>query len=170
MTRPWYRSKRLRIPGVVLLLVLVVAVVVPFLVPADRFRPLLVRFIEGYTGRGVEIDALRLYLLPTVHLRAVNLRVKNPEGFPPSDMTVAESVDLGVAPLAFFSRKLVVTYVVVDDVRVHLLRDLAGRTNYDLAFLLGRMWRTSARVATIRQDGQRSTRLISRPWGPTLTT
>ena len=133
MTRPWYRSKRLRIGGVVLLLVLAAAAVVPFLVPADRFRSLLVQFIEGYTGRRVQIDALRLYLLPTVHLRAVNIRVKNPEGLPAGDMMVAKSVDLGVAPLALLSRKLVVTYVAVNGVRVNLLRDLAGKTNYDLA-------------------------------------
>jgi hypothetical protein len=131
MTRPWYRSKRLRIGGVVLLLVLVAAAV-PFLVPVDRFRPLLVRFIEGYTGRSVQIDALRLYLLPTVHLQAVNIRVKNPQGFPAGDMMVVKSVDLGIAPRALLSRSLVVTYIAVKGVRVNLLRDLAGRTNYDL--------------------------------------
>ena len=132
MTRPWYRSKRLRIAGVVLLLVMVAAVVVPFLVPADRFRPLLVRFIEGHTGRSVQIDALRLYLLPTVHLQAVNIRVKNPQGLPAGDMMVVKSVDLGIAPRALLTRSLVVTYIAVKGVRVNLLRDLAGRTNYDL--------------------------------------
>lgn len=67
MTKPWYRSKWFRIGGVVL----VVAAAIPLLVPADWFRPLLVRFIEGYTGRRIQIDALRLYLLPAVHLQAV---------------------------------------------------------------------------------------------------
>lgn len=133
MTKPWYRSKWFRIGGVVLLLVLVVAVAIPLLVPADWFRPLLVQFIEGCTGRSVQIDALRLHLLPTVYLRAVNPRVKNPEGLPTGDMMVAKSVDLGVAPLALLSRKMVVTYVAVNGVRVNLLRDLAGKTNYDLA-------------------------------------
>ncbi|MDI6771403.1 MAG: AsmA family protein [bacterium] len=133
MTRPWYRSKWFRIGGVVLLLVLVVAVAIPLLVQADRFRPLLVRFIEGYTGRSVQIDALRLYLLPTVHLQAVNIRVKNPEGLPAGDMMVVKSVDLGIAPRALLSRSLVITYIAVKGVRVNLLRDQAGRTNYDLA-------------------------------------
>lgn len=133
MTKPWYRSKWFRIGGVVLLLVLVVAVAIPFLVPADRFRPLLVRFIEGYTGRSVQIDALRLYLLPTVHLQAANIRVKNPEGLPAGDMMVVKSVDIGIAPRALLSRSLVVTYVAVNGVRVNLLRDPAGRRNYNLA-------------------------------------
>ncbi|MDQ7841606.1 MAG: AsmA family protein [bacterium] len=133
MTKPWYRSKRFRIGGVVLLLVLVVAVALPLLVPADWFRPLLVQFIESCTGRRVQIDVLKLHLLPTVHLRVVNLRVKNPEGFVAGDMMIVKSVDLGVAPLALISRKMVVTYVAVNGVRMNLLRDLAGKTNYDLA-------------------------------------
>lgn len=133
MVRPWYKSKWSRIGGVVLLLVLAAGAAVPFLVPADRFRPLVVRFIEGYTGRSVQIDALRFYLLPTVHVKAVNLRVKNPEGLPAGDMLVAQSVDLGISPRALLSRSLVVTYIVVKGVRLNLLRDLAGRTNYDLA-------------------------------------
>ncbi len=133
MARPWYGSKWLRIGGGGLLLVVVAAVAVSLLVPADRFRPLLVRFIEGNTGRRVQIDALRLYLLPTVRLRAVGIRLKNPEGFPAGDMMVVKSVDLGIAPRALLSRSLVVTYVAVKGVRLKLLRDLAGRTNYDLA-------------------------------------
>ncbi len=133
MTKPWYRSKRFRIGGVVLLLVLAAGAAVPFLVPADRFRPLLVQFIEGYTGRRVQIDALRLYLLPTVHLKALTIRVKNPEGLPAGDMMVVQSVDLGISPRALLSRSLVVTYIAVKGVRLNLLRDLAGKTNYDLA-------------------------------------
>lgn len=132
MARPWYGSKWLRIGGGGLLLVVLAAVAVSLLVPADRFRPLLVRFIEGNTGRRVQIDALRLYLLPTVRLRAVGIRLKNPEGLPAGDMMVVKSVDLGIAPRALLSRSLVVTSIAVKGVRVNLLRDLAGRTNYDL--------------------------------------
>ncbi len=133
MARPWYGSKRLRIGGVVLLLVLTVALVIPFLVPVDRFRPLLVRLIETGTGREVQIGALRLYLVPTVHLRAVNVRVKNPQGFPRGDAIMLKSVDLGVAPRALLSRRLDVTYIAINNVRVNLLRDFAGRTNFELS-------------------------------------
>lgn len=39
MVRPWYRSRWLRIGGGLLLLGLIVAALIPFLVPVDRFRP-----------------------------------------------------------------------------------------------------------------------------------
>src|SRR3990172_4937164 len=145
----WYKSKWLRAGGVVLLLVLVAAVVIPFLVPADRFRPLLVRSIEGFTGRKIQIDTLRLFLLPTVHLQAVNIRVKNREGFPDGDVIVAKAVDLGIAPRALLSRRLVVTYITIKGVRANLLRDLAGRTNYDF----GPLAPGSPGVATAPRDG-----------------
>ena len=133
MLRSWCRSKRVRIGGAVLLLVLAAVAVVPFLVPADRFRPLLTKFMEGYTGRRVQIGSLRLYLLPTVHLKAFNLSVQNPEGLPAGDTMVVQSVDLGISPRALLSRSLVVTHVAVKGVRLKLLRDMAGRTNYDFA-------------------------------------
>ena len=135
MPTPWHKSKWWRAGGMVLVLVLVAAVAIPFLVPADRFRPLVVRSIEGFTGRKVQIDALRLFLLPTVHLQAVNIRVKNREGFPDGDVIVAKAVDLGIAPRALLSRRLVLTYITIKGVRANLLRDLAGRTNYDFGLL-----------------------------------
>ena len=131
MRRSWSTSRWVRATGLVLLLALVAAVAIPFLVPADRFRPLLVQFVEGVSGRRVEIEALRLFLLPTVHLRVVNVRVKNPEGFPDGDLIIGKSVDVGLAPRALLSRRLVVTYITINGVRANLLRDLAGRTNYD---------------------------------------
>lgn len=133
MASPRYGSKWLRIGGVVLLLGLTVALAIPFLIPVDRFRPLLVRLIEADTGREVQIGALRLHLVPTVHIHAVNVRVKNPQGLPGGDAIIMKSVDLGVAPRALLSRRLDVTYIAISDVRVNLLRDFAGRTNFELS-------------------------------------
>ena len=132
MTGPWYRSTWVRMGGVVFVLGLAVALAVPFLIPVDRFRPLLVRSIEAGTGRQVQIDALTLHLVPTVHIHAVNVRVKNPQGFPQGDAIIVKSVDLGIAPRALLSRRLDVTYIAVSGVRANLLRNLTGRTNFEL--------------------------------------
>ncbi len=132
MVRPWYRSRWFRIGGGLLLLGLIVAALIPFLVPVDRFRPLLARLIENATGRQVEIGALRLHLFPAVSVRAVNVRVKNPAGLPPGDTVTVRSIDIGVETRALLSRRLDVTSIAVNGVRLTLLREPGGKTNYDL--------------------------------------
>ena len=137
MAVPWYRSKWVRVGGVIVLLGLIVAAAAPFLVPVDRFRPLLIQLIEANTGRDVQIDALRLHVLPRVHLQAVNVRVRNSQGFPPGDAIVVKSVELDVGLRALLSRKLDVTAIALSGVQVNLLRDPTGRTNLELPVPLG---------------------------------
>ncbi len=137
MTATRNRSKWLRIGGGVLL-VLVALLLVPFVVPVDRFRPLIVRLVEENTGRKVEIEALRLRLLPTVHLQVVNLRVKHPGGFPLGDTLAVKSVDVGTTLRSLLSRRPDVTSVAFNGVRVNLLESPGGATNYGLAGLGGR--------------------------------
>ncbi|HYM90829.1 MAG TPA: AsmA family protein [bacterium] len=137
MTATRNRSKWLRIGGGVLL-VLVALLLVPFVVPVDRFRPLIVRLVEENTGRKVEIEALRLRLLPTVHLQVVNLRVKHPGGFPPGDTLAVKSVDVGTTLGSLLSRRPDVTYVAFNGVRVNLLESPGGATNYGIAGVGGR--------------------------------
>jgi len=137
MTATRNRSKWLRIGGGVLL-VLVALLLVPFVVPVDRFRPLIVRLVEENTGRKVEIEALRLRLLPTVHLQVVNLRVKHPGGFPPGDTLAVKSVDVGTTLGSLLTRRPDVTYVAFNGVRVNLLEGPGGATNYGIAGVGGR--------------------------------
>jgi uncharacterized protein involved in outer membrane biogenesis len=106
------------------------AVAAPFLIPVDSYRPLLVWAIESATGRDVQIDALKLSLLPTVHITVVNFRMKNPPGFPAGDALVASSVDLGIVPQALLSRRLEITYITPSGVQLNVLRNAAGRTNF----------------------------------------
>ncbi|HTD46487.1 MAG TPA: AsmA family protein [bacterium] len=131
MPDPWHRRTWARVGGVILLLGLTVALAVPFLVPVDRFRPLVVRQIEAATGYPIQIDALRLYLVPVVHIHAANVRIKNPPGRPRGDAAVVKSIDIGVAPRALLSRKVEITYIAVKGVRANLVQYPDGRTNFD---------------------------------------
>lgn len=122
----------LLIGGAVLVLVVAAAAATPFLIPVDRYRPLLEQYIRAGTGRDVRIAALRLVLWPRVHVHAADVRLRNPAGFPTGDAIEAKSVDLGVEPRALLTRRLAITYVALSGVRVNVLSDAAGRTNYDL--------------------------------------
>jgi len=129
MARPLRRLRWLFITGAVVVLAVVAA---PFLISVDRYRPLLVQVIQASTGRDVEIASLRLELWPSVRVRAANVRLKNPSGFPAGDAIEVNTVDLRVEPRALLARRLQITGIAVNGVRVNFLSDAAGRTNLDL--------------------------------------
>lgn len=87
------------------------AALVPFLVPLDRFRPLIVQLAEDQTGRTVEIAALRLHLLPVVQLEIVNLHIKNPKGFPAGDTLAINSAAVRTTLLSLLACRLDLTRI-----------------------------------------------------------
>jgi len=128
------RGLRWVLIGAAVLLVLVVGLLlVPLLVPVDRFRPLIVRLAEENTGRKVEVETLRLRVLPTIHLQVVNLHVKNPAGFPDGDTLVVKSLDVGTTLSSVLARRLDVTGVALIGVEANLLQTAGGKTNYDFS-------------------------------------
>jgi hypothetical protein len=116
---------------------LIVAVGLPFLIPVDTFRPLLIQLIAANTGRNVQIDSLRLHLVPTVHLEATNVRVRNSQGFPQGNAIVVKTVNLDVGLLALLTRKLDVTSLVLSGIQVNIITKPTGLTNLELPILLG---------------------------------
>jgi hypothetical protein len=130
MERLRLSSTSLRIVAAAVIVLALATLAVPFLIPVDSYRPLLVWAIESATGRQVQIDALKLSVLPTVHITIVNFSMKNPPGFPAGDALTATSIDLGIVPQALLARHLEITYIAPSGVQVNVLRDSGGRTNF----------------------------------------
>lgn len=134
------RTLRRVVVGVAaLLFVLLGLVLVPFVVPADRFRPLIVRLAEDGTGRRVELEALRLRLLPIVHLQLMNFHIKNPPDFPAGDALVIKSMDVRMTPASLLARRLDVTQVALDGVQLNYVHTASGKSNHDFLDRLGRL-------------------------------
>jgi len=129
----WYRRRWARAGAAVLAAGLAAALAVPWLVPMDRFRPLVVQLLKGATGRDVRMDALRLYVLPSLHIHAQNVRVANPAGFPAGDALTVKALDVGVTLRGLWSRRIEVTRVALSGVKLTWLTAPGGRTNFDLA-------------------------------------
>ena len=128
----WYQTPWVRVGAGILLFGLLAAAAVPVLVPVDRVRPRLIQALEAEIGRPVRIDALRLHVIPSVYLEAVNVSIGNPRGFPTGDTVTAKSVGLRLGLRSLLARKLDVTSMTLSGVRVNLLQDTAGRTNLEL--------------------------------------
>lgn len=131
--RPWFSSRWVRLGAVVVVVLLAAAAAAPFLIPVDDYRPLLVAAIDDATGRHVQIDKLRLHLLPNVRVSLVNFRLRNPAGFPAGDALIAQNIDLGVNARALLSRRIDVTYIAPSGVELNVLRRADGRTNFSFA-------------------------------------
>ncbi|MGH2349189.1 MAG: AsmA family protein, partial [bacterium] len=119
----WYRSRWVIVTGGIVLAAAVLTLAAPYLFSVDRFRPLIDSFLERSTGHQVEIESLRLHVFPSVRVQAANVQVKNPQGFPAGDAVVISAIDLGVAPRALLARRLEITSVTLNGVKVNVLHN-----------------------------------------------
>ena len=133
MAARWHQSKRFRLTAGGALLLLAGLLLVPFLVPVDRFRPAIIELLEQETGRKIEIESIRLHLLPKLRLQVANLRVKNPQGFPEGDTLAVERINLGVPLGPLLRRQVQVESLSLRGVTLNLLEDQRGRSNTDLS-------------------------------------
>jgi len=105
---------------------------VPFLVPVDRYRTVLEDYIRSATGRDVQIATLRLQLWPRPHVRAGDVRLMDPTGFPAGPAVEVQTVNLGVDLRALLRRRFEIKWVALDGVRINFLTNPAGRSNFEL--------------------------------------
>ncbi len=126
------RLRWLLIPLVVFVIAAAAAAAVPFLVPVDRYRGFLEGYIRTLTGRDVQIATLRLQVWPRPHVRAGNVRLMNPAGFPDGPTVEVQTINLGVDLRALLHRRFDITWVALNGVRINFLTNTAGRSNFDL--------------------------------------
>jgi uncharacterized protein involved in outer membrane biogenesis len=129
MAASWRWRRWLRIAGIAMVLLTAGAAATPFLIPVDRYKSALQQFVRSSTGWDVEIGSLRLWLWPSIHVHAANVRLLNPPGFPRGNALTVQSIDLGVDARALLRRQLQITSIALDGVRVNVVADAAGRTN-----------------------------------------
>jgi len=116
--------------AIALALVLLVLAALPFLINADRFRPVLEARLSSALARPVSIGALRLSLLAG-GVAAEKLAVADDPAFSNTPFIQARGLKLNVAlwPL-LTSRKLQVTGLVIDQPQITLLQSPAGKWNF----------------------------------------
>ncbi|MBI4466250.1 MAG: AsmA family protein [Acidobacteria bacterium] len=132
MASPGYSSKGFRLAAIVVGGLLLILLVGPYLVSIDRYRDLIVEQLEKQTARDIEIEALRLHVLPRLRVQLVNFRVKNPAGFPEGDAVAIESLDLGLAFWPLLRREIEIDSVTVQALQANLLSNEQGQTNYEM--------------------------------------
>jgi len=109
---------------------IVLAIVVPFFIPVNRFRPTIEEKASAALGRKVQVGNLGFSLFHGA-LTAKDLSIGDDPKFSPSPFLTAKSLDVGVEVMPLiFSKQLNVTDIVIDEPQVTLLRDAKGDWNY----------------------------------------
>ncbi|MGB2669699.1 MAG: AsmA family protein [Candidatus Acidiferrum sp.] len=123
-------NRTLRAVAIVLAVLILLLVVVPFLIPVDKFRPTIEQKASQALGRQVQFGSLSLSLI-SGSLSAENLSVGDDPKFSTSPFLMAKSVKVGVEILPLiFSKTLNVTGITIENPEVTLLHNPAGQWNY----------------------------------------
>lgn len=123
-------GKTLRIVIIAVVAIVVVLLVVPFLIPVNKFKPTIEEKASAALGRKVQVGDLSLSLI-TGSLTATDLSIGDDPKFSPSPFLTAKSLSVGVEIMPLiFSKTLNVTGITIDEPQVTLLKNPAGIWNY----------------------------------------
>jgi AsmA protein len=123
-------NRRLRTILIIAGIIIVVLLVVPFLIPANQFRPTIEERASAALGRKVTLGNLSASLL-SGSLSAQDLSIGDDPSFSSSPFLTAKSLKVRVKLLPLiFSKTLDVTGISIESPQVTLLRNAAGEWNY----------------------------------------
>jgi AsmA protein len=123
-------NRTLPIAAVVVVVFILLLVLVPFLIPVDKFRPTIEEKVSEALGRPVQLGGLSLSLV-TGSLSAENLSIGDDPRFSTSPFLTAKSLKVGVEILPLiFSKTLHVTGITIVNPEVVLIYNSAGQWNY----------------------------------------
>jgi len=123
-------NRTLPIAAVVVVVFILLLVLVPFLIPVDKFRPTIEEKVSEALGRPVQLGGLNLSLV-TGSLSAENLSIGDDPRFSTSPFLTAKSLKVGVEILPLiFSKTLHVTGITIVNPEVVLIYNSAGQWNY----------------------------------------
>jgi uncharacterized protein involved in outer membrane biogenesis len=111
-------------------LLAVLLIIVPKLIDLDRYRPAAIAYLQRETGKPVAIRRLQLTFFPALSVRADDVVLGNPRGFPPGDFITAKHIYAELKPGALWHRQVVITSLVLDQPAIALLSDGQGHWNY----------------------------------------
>ena len=123
-------SSKLKWIGIAIVAIFLILVVLPFLIPVNKFKPTIESKASDALGRKVQLGDLSLSLL-TGSVGIDNVSVSDDPKFNSGPFLTAKSVKVGVELIPLiFSQQLNVKEITVVDPQVTMLKDPSGRWNF----------------------------------------
>ena len=123
-------KKTLKIVGIVIAVLLVVALAFPLFIDVNRFRPEIESNLSSALGRNVTVGNLSLSIL-SGSVEANQLSIADDSKFSNTAFIQAKSLKVGVELMPLiFSKQLNVTHLVIEKPQISLLRNRQGVWNF----------------------------------------
>jgi AsmA protein len=123
-------KKFLTILGIIVVVLILIAVILPFVIDVNRFKPTLETDLTTALGRKVQIGNIGLSIL-SGSVNVDNVVIADDPAFSPSPFLQAKQLKAGVALMPLiFSKKLEVSSFTVTDPQVSLLHSPSGKWNF----------------------------------------
>jgi AsmA protein len=123
-------KKFLTILGIIVVVLILIAVILPFAIDVNRFKPTLETELTSALGRKVEIGNIGLSIL-SGSVKVDNVVIADDPAFSPSPFLQAKQLKAGVALMPLiFSKRLEVSSFTVTDPQVSLLHSPSGKWNF----------------------------------------
>ena len=124
------RRTGLMVAGIATLFLVAFIFVGPALVRVDRYRPEVISYLEGKTGKQVEIGRLGLTFFP-LSIQIDDFGVKNPPLFPSGYIVKVARIDAELSAGALLHRQVVIKSLVLEDPMLNLTSDPDGPWNFE---------------------------------------
>lgn len=106
-------------------------ILAPVLFNLDRYRPEVISFLQGKSGKTVEIGRLALTLFPSLSIRVDDFGLRNPDGFPSGYFFKARQIDAVLDARALLHRQLVIKSLKLNDAVINLVSDAHKGWNFE---------------------------------------
>src|ERR1700730_3716194 len=127
---PIRRGTGLVVVGIAAILLLAFIFVVPALINIDRYRPRVISYLQGKTGKQIEIGRLALTSFP-VSIHIDHFGVKNPPIFPSGYVVQVARIDAELSIAALLHRQVVIKSLVLEDPVLNMTSDPDGPWNFE---------------------------------------
>ncbi len=117
--------------GTVIVLLVVAAIAVPFLIPADTYVSKVAAAVKQATGRDLKVAGpVSFHLLPDISLTASTVSLSNAPGSADSDFATIGKLDVGLKLMPLLSKKIEISHLTLTQPIIHLEVNKAGQANW----------------------------------------
>jgi len=128
-------GKLFKILGIIIILLIVVAVAIPFFIDPNDYRDEIISSVEEKTGRKLQIDGqLGLSVFPWLGINIGKVSLANAEGFGDQPFAAVNEASIRIKLLPLLSKNVVTDKVTLDGLQLNLAKNKQGISNWsDLA-------------------------------------